>query len=101
MKARGKREAGRPWWPDIKTVPALKARNTRASISALQASTALLLYFTRGHALRSASSLPMAFIFSAVGAPLRACPWPFIFRAVGAPVRHDENQKVHQDEPDG
>ena len=67
MKARGKREARRPWIVPKRERRGLKGRNTAASIAAFQALNAFW-YLTRGDALRFASRLPLAFIFRAFGA---------------------------------
>jgi len=72
MKARGKREARRPWSSNQERDQGLKGRNIRRGISPFQGSTH---FFDRiqGRRARFASRLPLAFIFRAFGAALASC----------------------------
>ena len=66
MKARGKREARRPWLVHQRTLrpEGPKYASSYYALSGLVAS----VIFTRGDVLRFAQHLPLAFIFRAFGA---------------------------------
>ncbi len=67
MKARGKREARRPWLGAQNKDQGLKGRNNRHDISALQALVAVG-FFNQGRRASLRSHLPLAVILHAVGA---------------------------------
>jgi hypothetical protein len=68
MKARGKREARRPWLSPTKRNQGLKGRNIRDCITPFSGLKLNVDFVTRGDALRFATRLPLASIFRAFGA---------------------------------